>query len=148
MPLKSGKCTPREEKAARAFARTGDLEYSQRMGGYKTPAGAKQALSKPAMVEVIRREQELRLTSSLLPLALDTLEKVMQDEKASAAARVTAARVVVTQGLQRGADTTGANASEMTAGELAEAMARIRREIAERRAAVIDVTPDSVDVLG
>lgn len=143
MPRKDGTLTPQEAAYAGYMAASGDPVYSAARAGYRTPEvdGWKKA-NNPVMVETVRRAQVARLNNSLLPIALDLIERVILDDKENTRNRLTAAKIVVDRTLGQVQD--GAESKEpheMTAAELQARIERLRREQSERARPVIDAEP-------
>lgn len=143
MPRKDGSLTPQEAAYAGYMAASGDATYSAARAGYRTPEvdGWKKA-NNPVMVETVRRAQVARLNNSLLPIALDLIERVILDDKETTRNRLTAAKIVVDRTIgmvQDGAETKEPH--EMTAAELQARLERLRREQSDRAKPVVEAKP-------
>ena len=78
MPLKSGKLTTKEAIFVGHMAATGDATYSAKMAGYRheVELGIQKA-NNPALAEITRKAQAVRVSSQLLPLAVDGLQEIL-----------------------------------------------------------------------
>jgi len=151
VPLKSGRLTPTERQFAAAYAATGDRTYAATKAGFKAPSvSAHQCLSRPAVLAEIARVQRERLYNEALPLAVNTLQAIMSDEKAPAGARVQAAKVVLDRTLGSVDEGQRKELHEMTHEEIQEALARLRAEVEERARPRLELQPQpgSPDVFG
>lgn len=147
MPLKGGKMTAQERKFSQVYADTGSSAYSATKAGYAVPdvAGSK-VLARPAVQESIKRQQLARLNNELLPLALDTIEGILRNPKATDSNKATVAGLVMKYSVgTAGEGGQEKEPHEMTADELQQQIARLRREAAERARPVIDVEASSID---
>lgn len=146
MPLKDGRLTKAEVAFSRAYAATGHKTFAAMSAGYAMPAeAAAQVLARPAVQESIKRQQIARLNNELLPLALDTISTILENEKATDSNKLTAAGLVMKYSVgQDGAGETR-EPHEMSADELAQRIQALRREAAERAKPVIDVEASSID---
>ncbi len=148
MPKKDGRLTPQEKRFAEAYAITGDMRTAAGRAGYRVDCGSgSKALQRPEVQDEIRRIQVARLNNTLLPLAVGALERLLTDAKTPAGAVVQAAKLVLDK-TGVGVDLDGAEKAphEMTGEELSQALARLRREAAERAKPIID--GQAVDVTG
>jgi len=147
MPLKGGRLTKAEVAFSKAYAATGHKTFAAMAAGYAVPAAAAdQVLARPAIQESIKRQQQARLNNELLPLALDTIEGILKNPKATDSNKNTAAGLVLKYTVGSGAD--GGQEKEpheMTADELQQQLTRLRNEAAERAKPVIDAEPSSID---
>lgn len=139
--------TPRENRFASAYASTGDAAYAAHKAEYSMPEiSGYQVLRRPVVQESIKRQQQARLNNELLPLALDTIEGILKNPKATDSNKNTAAGLVLKYTVGSGAE--GGQEKEpheMTADELQQQIARLRREAAERAKPVIDAEASSID---
>ena len=140
MPIKGGRRTDKEALFIGHLASTGDATFAAVRAGYRDPqVQGWQKAHNPAIVDAVRREQVARLNNSLLPIALDLIERVILDDKENTRNRLTAAKIVVDRTLGQVQD--GAESKEpheMTAAELQARIERLRREQSERARPVID----------
>ena len=140
MPIKGGRRTDKEALFIGHLASTGDATFAATRAGYRDPqVQGWQKAHNPAIVDAVRREQVARMNNSLLPIALDLIERVILDEKENTRNRLTAAKIVVDRTLgqvQDGAETKEPH--EMTAAELQARIERLRREQADRAKPVIE----------
>lgn len=146
MPLKNGKLNMQERKFAATYAETGNAVYAAEKAGYSSPRqSASQKLASPIIQAEVRARQLARLNNELLPLALDNLEAILRNDKASERGKIMAAKIVLDKA--GGADATnGKEPHEMTGDELQAAIERLRREASERAkpVQVIEHEPDTV----
>lgn len=142
MPLQNGRLTPKERIAARVFAETGDAPYACRKAGYAEPhvyVRAHELVRKPGIMAEVRKQQAARLNNELLPLAVNMLARVLQDEKETTSNKIKAATLVFKHTLgEPGGSDEGKEPHEMTQAELNARIAKLRQEQAERTAVVID----------
>ena len=143
MPRKDGTLTPKEAAFAGYMAASGDATYSAARAGYTAPqVDGWRKSNDPALAAVVKRAQMARLTNELLPAALNTLQKVLDDAKETSRNKLTAVGLVLRYTV--GQDQNGAETKEpheMTAAELQERIERLRREQSERARPVIDAEP-------
>lgn len=126
MPIKGGRLTPHERLFTKHMAATGDKKYSGTQAGLAFPLqSADKMLKRPAVIAEIRRQQEEKLYSELLPASIKCLGEIIGDPKAPAGARVQASKVVLdrTLGANDGGNTKEPH--EMTPDEIAEAIAKL-----------------------
>lgn len=145
MPIKGGKLTAQERKFSQVYADTGSVGYAAEKAGYAFPhvSGSK-ALARPAVQESIKRQQLARLNNELLPLALDTIEGILRNPKATDSNKNTAAGLVMKYSVgSAGEGAQEKEPHEMTADELQQQIDRLRREAADRARPVIDVEPSA-----
>lgn len=141
MPLKNGHITAKERMVAKAAALTGeDVAETARRAGL-TYMGASLALQRPAVQELVRREQQQRLFNEILPLAIEAHIRLLTDPATPAGARAQAVGLAYKHALP-GADLDGKDPSEMTGAELAQELQRLKRELSDRARPIIDQTPE------
>lgn len=122
-------------------AATGDPTYSAAKAGYSSPQPrGSQNMANQAVAAAVRAEQMRRLVNDLLPLALNTLETALTDDKVPWGAKMTGVKITLDR--VYGADDKGErkDPSEMTADELQQAIERLRQE-AGNRAKTIEAAP-------
>lgn len=146
--------TPREKVFAAGFAAHGDAALAAQTAGYAHPGvqGAKVA-KRPEVAEAVRVIQARRLHNNVLPLAVDRLERILQDDAHKAADHISAAKVVLSYTLGKDAPGQDKAPEDMTADELAQRMAALRARQLElsEGAQVIEGTaskPPENDVFG
>ncbi|AKR54340.1 hypothetical protein XM25_00675 [Devosia sp. H5989] len=139
--------TKAEVAFSKAYAATGHKTFAAMSAGYRMPAqAADQVLARPAVQESIKRQQMARLNNSLLPLALDTIEGILANAKATDSNKLTAAGLVLKYSVgAAGEGGAEKEPHEMTADELQQQIAKLRREAAERAKPVIDGEASSID---
>lgn len=146
MPIKGGKMTAQERKFSQVYADTGSVGYAAEKAGYAFPhvSGSK-ALARPAVQESIKRQQLARLNNELLPLALDTIETIMRNDKATDSNKLTAAGLVMKYSVGQGEGSEAKEPHEMTADEIQQQIERLRAAAADRARPVIEAEPSSID---
>ena len=146
MPLKSGRLTVKERVFIQAMASTNDKTYAATKAGYSVPEinGHKKA---KALATEIRAEQMRRIEEELLPLAVDVHVQLLLDKATPAGAKVSAVKLAYDATILKAGDAPGGKEPhEMTAEELAERIAAMQREKANRAMPVIDQEPDDSGV--
>ncbi len=129
MPLKDGSLTRGEQAFAMAFAALGDVAKAEKQAGIATNHGYA-VLKRPEVQREIVAQQTARLTAEALPLAVQTLVNVMGSDKAPAAARVQAAKVVLDRTLGANGEGQAKEIHELTPDELAQAIAALESQAA------------------
>ncbi|MEC5291574.1 MULTISPECIES: hypothetical protein [unclassified Aurantimonas] len=104
-------------------------------------ASAGRVLERPGVQVEVRRLQLARIHNDLLPLAVNTLERIMLDAKASERGKIQAAKIVLDRAYNVASDAERKEAHEMTGDELQAALDRLRREAADRSRQVIEHDP-------
>jgi phage terminase small subunit len=136
MPKRNGVLTPQERIMSQTYAKTGDKGYTAYVAGVSPTSNAVgKALQRPAIQAEIARQQQEILFNTALPAAVNCLISIVNDARAAAGARVQASKVILDRTL--GMDDAGAGKEphEMTAEELAKAIAE-----AKLRAAMLEST--------
>lgn len=147
MPRKDGRLTPQEQRLAVLQAGGVELSEAARRAGYAHSQSAGQALARPAVAAEVSRLQQERLFNDVLPLAVDVHIAVLTSPHTPAGAKVQAVKLAYdrTLGAQDGPDRKPVE--QMTAGELAAEIARLKQrearleDIKAGRATVVDVEP-------
>ena len=121
MPYKDGSLTRGEQAFAVAYAELGNVAAAEKKAGIAATSGY-HVLKRPEVQREIVAQQTARMTAEALPLAVQTLINVMGSDKAPAAARVQAAKVVLDRTLGTGEDGRTKEVHEMTPEELAQAI--------------------------
>jgi hypothetical protein len=147
MPDKGGKLTAQERVVVDKFVATGDEAYAMEKARYAHPvANRARVFARPAVQESIKAKQLARLNNELLPLALDTIEGILRNPKASDSNKLTATSQVLkhTAGAagEGGADK---EPHEMSADELQHRIDALRREAADRARPVIEAEASTID---
>jgi phage terminase small subunit len=145
MPLKSGRLTPQETVFVERYARTNDARYAAEKAGYSPrsiAARASENANDPAILAHVARLRRSMLQTASIE-AVDVLIEGMRDEKAPRQARTNAATAVLKYATAEIADGGAKELHEMSAAELAAALARVkaRDAAAEARGAAVDVEP-------
>ena len=154
MPRKGGALTPSEKAIAKAMAETNDIKYAAYSAGLSPiSGGAHRAAQRPAVMAEIARQQQELLFSEILPLALKVHKEILADPKAPAGARVQAVKLAYDRTL--GAEGAGQSKEphEMTADEIAEAIAKLEQVAADRArpvsaSTIVDVPPAEPELFG
>ena len=142
MPDRAGRLTRGEQDFLAAYSSNGFDRAAAEKKAKLAPRSGYAVLARPEIQRQIVAAQLARLTNDALPLAVDTVISVMTNEKAPAAARVTAAKVVFDRILPETGDAGSKEAHEMTPEELA---ARINALTAAAASKAKDVTPEKPD---
>ena len=120
-----GGLTRGELAFSEAYVRLGDREAAEKAAGIAPLSGYK-VLKRPEVQREIVAMQTARLTAEALPIAVQTLINVMQSDKAPAAARVAAAKVVLDRTLGANGEGLTKEIHELTPDELAQAINKLR----------------------
>ena len=156
MPLKNGRLTPPERTFTKEYAMTGNAIYSATKAGYSSPQPrSSELLQKPAIQAEIARQQQEILFRDALPAAVNCLISIVKDARAAAGARVQASKVILDRTLGQDDATGGKEPHEMTAEELAKAIAEAKLRAAalesakaDRARPIIEADPvDDADIL-
>ena len=124
MPYKDGSLTPKESAFAEAFVKWGDRALAEKEAGLAQNYGYKM-LARPEVLAEIRTREQATLVAEALPEAVRTLILVMRSDKAPAAARVQAAKVVLDRTLGATAESGSKDLHELTPEELAAEIAKL-----------------------
>ena len=98
-------------------------------------------LKRPEVQREIVAQQTARMTAEALPLAVQTLINVMGSDKAPAAARVQAAKVVIDRTLGVGEGGQAKEIHELTPEELAMAINKLEAQAASMATPVNEPNP-------
>lgn len=142
MPRKGGRQTAQERTFIGAYVARGDATAAAKEAGYAQPrSAASHALARPAIQAEILQLQTARLFNEVLPLAVDVVIDVLTNKAAPAGAKIQAAKLAFdrTLGAQDGAKSKEPH--EMTAEEISQAIAELRKVASEKAAIVIDAKP-------
>jgi hypothetical protein len=124
-----GGLTRGELAFSEAYVRLGDREAAEKAAGIAPLSGYK-VLKRPEVQREIVALQTAKLTSEALPIAVQTLIGVMQSDKAPAAARVAAAKVVLDRTLGANGEGQAKDLHEMTPDELSQAISKLEAQAA------------------
>ena len=124
-----GGLTRGELAFSEAYVRLGDREAAEKAAGIAPLSGYK-VLKRPDVQRDIVALQTAKLTSEALPIAVQTLINVMQSDKAPAAARVAAAKVVLDRTLGANGEGQAKDLHEMTPDELSQAISKLEQQAA------------------
>lgn len=113
--------THKEETFLIEYAKHGDRPRAERKAGFQ-PGGGYRLLARPEVKREILAQQEARLATDALPIAVSTLIEIMGNAKAPSAARVQASKVVLDRALPIGSDGRTKEIHELTPSELAQAI--------------------------
>lgn len=120
------------------FADTGDAPYAAEKAGYASPAVSGSQLSRrPAIVEAARAKALEELAGTILPLAVKRHVEILRDAPIGQALN-SAIKLAYQYGLGDGANKPTKEPHEMTAAELAEAIATLKRAAADKAKPVIE----------
>ena len=141
--------TPQEKAFARTFAETGDRRFAAQTAGYKhAQVAASKALARPRVQAEVARVQNEILFSEILPLAVKVHKQILEDDRTPAGARVQAVKLAYDRTLGTDAEGRQKEPHEMSAEELAEAIAKLEQEAASKArdvTPVIEHEPSSID---
>lgn len=140
MPLKDGSMTRGEQAFAIAYAELGNVAAAEKKAGIAATHGY-HVLKRPEVQREIVAQQTARMTAEALPLAVQTLINVMGSDKAPAAARVQAAKVVIDRTLGAGDGGQAKEIHELTPEELAMAINKLEAQAASMAAPVNEPNP-------
>ncbi len=129
MPRKDGSMTRGEQEFAIAYAALGNVAQAEKKAGIAVNHGYA-VLKRPEVQREIVAQQTARMTAEALPLAVQTLINVMGSDKAPAAARVQAAKVVIDRTLGTGEGGQAKEIHELTPEELAMAINKLEAQAA------------------
>jgi len=137
--------TDREDEFVSHFVRLGDANEAAKLAGYAQPDVQGRAIARrPRIAAAIRIETTRRL-QHMAPVALTVLDKVMQDEKAPAGARVDAAKTILDRAAYVSdpkrpgrSDGTDVPLAERSIQELERLVEQLE---AQRAAQAVDITP-------
>lgn len=140
MPDKTGRMTPRETIWAKRFAETGDATYAAQKAGYSSPQprGSQNLANENLMAEA-RRLTLQRLANEILPLAAQRHVDLLKDPKTQGQTLNRAIEMAYKYGLSELTGGKEKQAHEMTAEELAQALAVLERVAADRAKPVIEL---------
>lgn len=144
MPLKNGRLTPQERKFATAYAACGEVTEAARRAGYSGQGAGSNALARPEVQALIKAEQQARLFSEILPMAVERHKALLADPQTNGQVLLGAIRLAYdrTLGLTDAAGV-GKALHEMSADELGSALQRLEQEAAARAKPIIDAVPQS-----
>lgn len=143
MPDKRGRKTDQERRFVEAYARTGDRAYAAEKAGYAAPhVSASQLLTRPAVLEAVAVQVQSRRERNMLA-ALDLVHEVVTNDKYPAAARVNAAKAIMTD-YSRSAEGASDDKDpvEMSGAELRRRIERLQAEAAERTRPLLDLVAE------
>lgn len=118
------KITDAEKRFVMAYSATGDRAYSESEAGLPVGAGIR-VLNLPEVKHKILETSRTRLITEGMPAALNALLDVISNEKSNAMARVSAAKTILSVGLDREAQVADKRMEEMTAEELDDYIAKL-----------------------
>lgn len=140
MPIKSGTKTPQERAFLAHLPESTTPRHAAAAAGYANPSvSAHQLMQRPAIYAEAVQVQLERMHKTLLPLAVNAIERLLTDTRTPAGAVVQAAKLVMDRTLGESDSTKAPH--EMNGDELARALDSLRREAADRARPVIDVAP-------
>lgn len=144
MPLKNGRFTPQEHVFIKKMVATGDATYAAAQAGYGSPARrASQALANPAIVEEIRRLQQQRLHTEVLPLAVDQHVALLRDPRTPAGAKANAIGLAYRYGLAPDPEPDSDDPSNWTAEKLHKHIVRLEQLQRELQRPTLDLTAEA-----
>jgi hypothetical protein len=138
MPRKNGKLTPQERAFVKAMAGTGDATYAAVKAGYATPA-LKGSLKSKVLAAEIRAEQQRRLFTEVLPLAVDQHIAMLRDDRTPAGAKGALIATAYKHALAPEADDTGLELHAMDAAQLGNRIAELQNRLSDLARPVLDL---------
>lgn len=152
MPLKSGRLTPKERVFVKHMVATNDQTYAAEKAGYASPVMSGSRLAK-SLAQNVQAEQQKRIETELLPLAVDVHSALLRDKSTPAGAKVSAVKLVYDMTIAKpDAGAAGKEPHEMNTAELQELLrqgedrlAALRRMAADRAKPVIDAESSAID---
>lgn len=140
MPDKTGRRTPREKTWVRHYAMTGDAVYAAEKAGYGAVAMAASNNSRnELLVEDARKISAAQLAGPILKQAVKRHLALLDDPKTTGQTLNRAIEMAYKYGLPEGPDGQRKQPHEMTAEELAQAIATLRRAAADQAKPVLDL---------
>lgn len=139
LPNQKGAFTPREKLFMGRYVATGDLIYASEKAGFASSSGGANALARPAVAAEIQRLQLARIQNEVLPLAVSRHLALLKDTEVGGQTLNRAIEMAYKYGLGGDRDGAGKEAHEMTAAELAEAIATLRRAAADKAKPVLEL---------
>lgn len=141
MPDQTGRFTPMERQFVRHYAMTNDATYAATRAGYSSPQNRGSELAhKPALVAEAQRLALADLSGKILPLAVVRHLALLNDKTVGGQTLNRAIEMAYKYGLGRDGEGAGKEPHEMTAAELAEAIATLKRAAADKATPVIELT--------
>ena len=131
---------------SQTYAKTGDKAYTAYVAGVSPTSNAVgKALQRPGVQAEIARQQQEILFQKALPAAVNCLISIVNDAKAAAGARVQASKVILDRTLGQDEAFGGKEPHEMTAEELAKALAEAKLRAAALESAKADRARPIID---
>lgn len=125
-----------------AYAVTGDKQFAAFKAGVSATSNAVgKALQRPAVQVEIAKVQQERLFNDVLPKAVEVHLRLLNNEKTPAGALVQAVKLAYDQTLGREEAARQKEPHEMTADELAAAIAMLQRVKSDRATTIIEAEP-------
>ena len=126
MPQKEARLTPRQSMFARRLAQGQPLSEASKAAGYSNHVGGVHAIQTPHVQAEIARIQTERLFNEVLPLAIQVHIDVLTNPATPAGARVQAVKLAYDRTLGGDAASSEKQPHEMSAEELAKAIAEAK----------------------
>lgn len=147
MPDKTGRRTPKEKTWVRHYAMTGDAVYAAEKAGYRAaPMAASNNSRNELLVEDARKITIAQLTGPILKQAVKRHLALLEDDKVTGQTLNRAIEMAYKYGLPAGADGAQKQPHEMTAEELAQAIAVLRRAAADQAQPVLELKANEPSV--
>ena len=128
------------------MVRTGDKAYSATKAGYKHPvAHGAEIAARPVVDAEIRQRSAAKLQNEAVPIAIDVLIEIMLDKKQPGNTRVNAADKALKHANAGGEGAEGKEPHEMTADELAKAIAHLNQLKADRARPIVELEASTID---
>lgn len=145
MPDKKGRFTRQEAVFVERYAATGDRKYAAKEAGYRNPAvAACEALQRPAVQAEILKKQRERLTTEIVPLAIERHLQLLRDKSVGGQTLNRAIELAYKYGFAAQEGLAAKEPHEMTPEELSAAIAALERAAGDKARPVeaVDVSHD------
>lgn len=140
MPLKNGKLTHKERAFVRTYAATNDATYAATKAGYGTPSQRGSELANtPAIIAEAQRLALSDLSGKILPLAVARHMQILNDKTVTGQPLNRAIEMAYKYGLVDAGEGGSKQPHEMTAEELAHAIAALKRAAADQAKPVLEL---------
>lgn len=147
MPDKTGRRTPKERAWVKGYAMTGDAVYAAEKAGYGAPRMAASNNSRnELLVEDARKLTIAQLQGPILKQAVKRHLELLNDTGTTGQTLNRAIEMAYKYGLPLGEDGQRKQPHEMTAEELAQAIATLKRAAADQATPVLDLEANQPSV--
>ena len=118
------------------------MSIASARAGYANDTSGSRALARPAVAAEVARIQRARIDNELLPLAVDLLKTVLQDDDAAYRDRIRAAEIVVKHATPAADSAVGKELHEMSMAEIERELQRIKAERARLTATDLELVEE------